>query len=141
MMTLLLIGLVIGVVLGLTGAGGSVLAVPLLIIFLNLLPTVATGLALGVVFASSLYGAVLQTKSKQVLWIPVVVFGLTCLVVAPIGRALAHRVNDQWIVWGFVILSLLIALRLLWQSIKHPEEVRVVRAQLSDGDAEPLLSK
>ena len=44
----LIIGALVGVVLGLTGAGGSLFAVPLLILGLGVSANQATGLALGI---------------------------------------------------------------------------------------------
>lgn len=58
----ILVGLIIGSVLGLTGAGGSVFAVPLLIIILKLPLTEAIGISLGAVAISSFYGFV-KTQS------------------------------------------------------------------------------
>ena len=50
-MVALVVGSVIGVVLGLTGAGGSVLAVPLLIFAVSLPPNIAVALSLATVTA------------------------------------------------------------------------------------------
>ena len=55
-MLIIIIGVIIGLVLGLTGAGGSIFAVPLLIIFLDLPVQEAMGISLGVVAACSLFG-------------------------------------------------------------------------------------
>lgn len=136
------VGILIGAVLGLTGAGGSVLAVPLLLFLLQLEPAAATGLALGVVAASSAYGAVQRIRHREVLWIPALLFGATGAVFAPPGRWLASQVPAAWLLAGFALLSLLIAARMLQQSIRHPEAAQIVRA----GDnvtapAEPLLCR
>jgi len=52
----IIIGFIIGSVLGLTGAGGSIFAVPLLILLLNLAPSEAMGIGLGAVMASAMLG-------------------------------------------------------------------------------------
>ena len=88
---LLVIGILIGAVLGLTGAGGSVLAVPLLLICLKLDPASATGLALGVVAASSGYGAIQRIRQREILWIPAALFGISGAIFAPPGRLLASH--------------------------------------------------
>jgi uncharacterized membrane protein YfcA len=137
----LLIGFVIGAVLGLTGAGGSLLAVPLLAVFLGLPAAEATGLALGVVAASSLYGAIARVVQKQVLWIPAVVFGLSGMVLAPAGRWLSALVDPFTLTVAFAALSLLIAARMLWQSHRHPEQASVVRADAGIAEQEPLLCR
>ena len=98
------IGILIGVVLGLTGAGGSVIAVPLLLVLLDLEPTTATGLALGVVAASSIYGAVQRIWHREVLWIPAILFGFSGALLAPLGRVLAKLVSPQLLVSSFAVL-------------------------------------
>ena len=130
---LLTIGLLIGGVLGLTGAGGSVIAVPLLLVLLNLEPTTATGLALGVVAASSLYGAAQKIWHREVLWIPAILFGFSGAMLAPMGRILAKLVSPQLLISSFAVLSIVIAARMLWQSIRQPEQSNVVRASTSAG--------
>jgi uncharacterized membrane protein YfcA len=129
-MTLILlgIGLLIGAVLGLTGAGGSLLAVPLLLLLLKLDPSEATGLALGVVAVSSAYGALSRLKHHEIFWVPAVLFGVSGMVLAPIGRHLATAVDPTVLVTSFVVLSSLIAAHMFWQSIKNPEQASVVRA-------------
>lgn len=128
---LLAIGVIIGAVLGLTGAGGSVLAVPLLMLLLGLDPATATGLALGVVAISSAYGAIQRIQKKEVLWIPALLFGVSGMLLAPVGRWLAYAAGPQVIISGFALLSFMIASRMLWQSILKPEEAGVVRADMS----------
>lgn len=142
-MTLLLlaIGVLIGAVLGLTGAGGSVLAVPLLVLLLHLEPASATGLALGVVAASSIYGSLQRIRHREILWIPALIFGISGVVVAPIGRMLSTQVAPAFLLIGFAFLSLAIAARMLWQSIRQPEQSIVVRAGGGSGETEPLLCR
>ncbi len=58
--------LIIGVVLGLIGGGGSILTVPILVYLLALNPVTATAYSLFVVGATSLVGAIKNMKNKQV---------------------------------------------------------------------------
>lgn len=139
---LLAIGVLIGAVLGLTGAGGSVLAVPLLVLLLKLDPAQATGLALGVVATSSGYGALQRITQREVMWIPVLLFGASGILLAPVGRWLASMSSASFLISSFALLSLIIAARMLWQSIKHPEQSAVVRAGFdTDSNKEPLLCR
>ncbi|HTQ99728.1 MAG TPA: sulfite exporter TauE/SafE family protein [Candidatus Acidoferrum sp.] len=139
----LLIGIIIGAVLGLTGAGGSVLAVPLLAVFLKLPAAEATGISLGVVAASSAWGAIDRIIHKQVLWIPAALFGISGMVFAPIGRWLTVLVDPLTLKIAFIALSLLIAARMLWQSFRQPEQARLVRGDTGNDEAEtdPLLCR
>ena len=134
----LLIGFAIGIVLGLTGAGGSVLAVPLLAVFLGLPATEATGLALGVVAASSLYGAIVRIVQKQVLWIPALLFGISGMLFAPPGRFLSTLVEPWVLKTAFAALSTLIAAHMLWQSRGAKEQLLPVRAATGPITQEPL---
>lgn len=58
--------LVIGLVLGLIGGGGSILTVPILVYLLAVNPVTATAYSLFVVGATSLVGAIKNMKNKQV---------------------------------------------------------------------------
>lgn len=58
--------LIIGVVLGLIGGGGSILTVPLLVYLLHYNPIVATAYSLFVVGSSSVVGVVQKHRKKQV---------------------------------------------------------------------------
>lgn len=138
---LLAIGLLIGAVLGLTGAGGSVIAVPLLLLLLHLDPASATGLALGVVAVSSLYGSIQRIRNREILWIPAILFGASGAIFAPMGRLLAAQVSPQLLTAGFSALSVLIAVRMLWQSIHEPQNSTVIRAGGGDAPAEALLCR
>lgn len=137
----LLIGCAIGLVLGLTGAGGSVLAVPLLAVFLHLPSGEATGLALGVVAVSAAWGAVGRIVAKQVLWIPALLFGASGMIFAPAGRWLSNLVAPLVLEVAFVALSVLIAGRMLWQSWQQPEQAKLVRANADPGETSPLLCR
>ena len=52
-MTLLAVGLIVGFALGITGAGGSIVAVPLLMFALDMRPQDAMGASLGAVAAAA----------------------------------------------------------------------------------------
>lgn len=135
------IGMLIGVVLALTGAGGSVLAVPLLLFLLHASPVDATGLALGVVAASSAFGAIPRLWRREVLWIPALLFGSAGVVLAPVGRAFATQLPPALLLFGFALLSLLIAARMLWQSFAQPELARQVRAGGEEATSGALLCR
>ncbi|WP_372752619.1 sulfite exporter TauE/SafE family protein [Mariniflexile sp.] len=60
------LALLIGVVLGLIGGGGSILTVPLLVYLLGYNPVVATAYSLFVVGASSVVGVIQKNKEKLV---------------------------------------------------------------------------
>ena len=123
-----LIGVVIGLVLGLTGAGGSVLAVPLLALCLKLPMNHAAGIALGAVAASAISGVIQRIHSKQVLWVPAAILATTGAAVAPMGRWAAHGLPEAALLIGFVLLASAIAVRMWRQAVQQPDTTRVIRA-------------
>jgi len=131
----LLIGVFIGLVLGLTGAGGSIFAVPLLVLLLSLPVNEAVGIALGAVAVSALYGTVNNWRYKTILWIPALILAVFGALLAPLGKWLGHQVQDTQLIGAFSLLAIVIAARMWRQTIKHPERARVVRSgRISPGE-------
>lgn len=128
---LLLIGMIIGLVLGLTGAGGSVFAVPLLMLMAGMPMADAVGISLGAVAASTLYGSLrnlLQKNAAPVLWKPGIILASAGALSAPIGKWLGLQLNELWLLTGFTLLAGVIALRMWISANKNPAAASVVRA-------------
>ena len=124
----LLIGMVIGLVLGLTGAGGSVFAVPLLILLLSLPVNDAIGIALGAVAISALYGTINNWRYKSILWIPAIILGTTGVLFAPLGKLIGNQLSPSLLLAGFNGLAIMVALHMWRQASKHPEQINIVRS-------------
>ena len=129
----LVIGVIIGLVLGLTGAGGSVFAVPLLILLVSLPVNEAMGIALGAVSISALYGTINNWRYKSVMWVPAIILSLSGAMLVPLGKLLGSQISPPLLLVGFNGLAVVIALRMWRQTIEHPEQVSVVRS----GDMTP----
>ncbi|WP_070137792.1 sulfite exporter TauE/SafE family protein [Crocinitomix algicola] len=71
--------LIIGLVLGLIGGGGSVLTVPILVYILNINPVTATAYSLFVVGTSALVGAVRNAQKGMVDFRTAIVFAIPAL--------------------------------------------------------------
>ena len=84
-MTALVLGIVVGLVLGLTGAGGSIFAVPLLVIGLGLNLTEATPIALLAVFAATAFGALTALRAGHVCHRAALMIGIAGSVATPAG--------------------------------------------------------
>jgi uncharacterized protein len=125
---LLLIGLIIGLVLGLTGAGGSVFAVPLLMLAGGLPMADAVGISLGAVAASTLYGSLRNWRGQDILWLPGLVLAISGALVAPLGQWLSRQLPSSWLLIGFSLLALAIALRMWRSACNSPEQAHLVRA-------------
>lgn len=128
---LLLIGIIIGLVLGLTGAGGSVFAVPLLILMAGMPMSDAVGISLGAVAASTLYGSLRNLSQKQttpLLWQPGVILATAGAISAPAGKWLGLQLDERWLLSGFTLLAGIIAVRMWISSSNNPGAASVVRA-------------
>ena len=135
----IIIGLLIGLVLGLTGAGGSVLAVPLLVLCLHLPLQDASGIALGAVAASAVSGAVARFRDDQVLWVPALILAVGGVALAPLGHWLALGLPEKVLAAGFVLLALIIAVRMWRQAVRQPEMARVIRADPNQRTGESAM--
>lgn len=121
-----LIGIIIGSLLGLTGAGGSLVAVPLFILLLQMAPAEAMGIALGSVAASAFAGVVRQ--ASHVLWFPGLILSMSGILSAPFGRKVAFALSDATLAASFCLLTFSIAAYLWRQAANNPETTRIVRA-------------
>lgn len=108
-----LLGLGIGVLLGLVGGGGSILAVPALIYGVGLPLSRAVPTSLLVVGISSAVAAVPRWVHREVQWRIAAVFGAAGIPAAFAGAAINRLVPPPVLLFGFVALMLLAAYRML----------------------------
>jgi uncharacterized membrane protein YfcA len=127
-MVAILLGIIVGLVLGLTGAGGSIFAVPLLMFGLGWSLTQATPVALLAVCGASIFGTVTAWRSGQVCQRAALIMGVFGSVTAPLGLVLATRAPHRVLVLAFVIVMVIVAVRLVLQARTKPSETRLVRA-------------
>jgi len=80
------LGLLMGITLGLIGAGGSALTVPIMVFLFQLDATLATTYSLFIVGLTSLFGSFKQIKEKRVSWNFVVLFGLPSILSIFVSR-------------------------------------------------------
>jgi uncharacterized protein len=114
----LLLGALIGVLLGLLGGGGSILAVPALLYGVGMPLSAAVPTSLLVVGASSATGVIPRLRTREVRWRLATVFGLAGAATAFAGAAV-NRLLPPWLVLsGFAVLMIAAAVRMLR---KQPE--------------------
>lgn len=118
----IILGALVGVVMGLTGAGGGILAVPLLVFGLQLTVVQAGPIGLLAVGVAAAMGAIIGLKAGIVRYRAALLIAATGILLAPAGVWLAQRLDTR-------ILSLLFAMVLLWVAYKNFRESR------QDGDA------
>ncbi|MCY1293387.1 Sulfite exporter TauE/SafE [compost metagenome] len=112
------VGAVLGLLLGLTGAGGSLVALPLLL-SLHLPLRDAIGVSLGAVALTALIGAVPRARQGQVAWLPVLLLSLSGLPGNALGQWLGRFVPEAVLVLGFCALVLWSAWR-MWRNAQLP---------------------
>lgn len=79
--------LLIGIVLGLIGGGGSILTVPILVYALAINPVIATAYSLFVVGISSLIGAIKNLKSGRIDFKTAIIFAVPAFTAVYLTRA------------------------------------------------------
>lgn len=124
-----IVGVVIGLVLGLTGAGGSVLAVPMLMGLLALPAQQAMGISLGAVCISALYGVLIRLKNAEIQWLPAWIFAVVGALFSPLGVQLNQMLDEQFLMLGFSLLVLVVASKLWRDARVKPQLAQSVRAQ------------
>ena len=77
----------IGVILGLIGGGGSILTVPVLVYLLGVGPLLATSYSLFIAGASSLVGAVKTARKGLVDYKTAIIFGIPAIITVYLTRA------------------------------------------------------
>ena len=102
-MIALLYGLVVGAALGLTGGGGSIFAIPLLVYGLGLPMPQATGLSLAAVGLMAGFGAAVQRRNLE--WRAGLVFAAAGMLLAPVGAALGHALPPALVLSAFALPS------------------------------------
>lgn len=130
-------GAVVGFSLGLTGGGGSIFAVPLLVYGLGVRTREAIGVSLAAVGATALVGGLRRLASGEVEVRTGLVFAAAGMLGAPAGSWLGGRVPEGVLLALFAVLMLLVAVRMWVQASRRPEETRAVRAVSgapADGD-------
>ncbi|MCP5424594.1 MAG: sulfite exporter TauE/SafE family protein [Gammaproteobacteria bacterium] len=127
-----LFGLIVGFSLGLTGGGGSIFAVPLLVYGLAVPVHQAVMLSLATVGSMSLVGAISHLRRGAADWKTGFIFGVAGIVGAPLGTWLGAKLSGAWLLTGFALLMLGVATRLWLQASRHPEQTQVVRATPAD---------
>ncbi|EMR13010.1 permease [Methylophaga lonarensis MPL] len=124
----LLTGILIGLVLGLTGAGGSVFAVPLLIMLTGMSVHQAVGLSLGAVAVTAMFGCLRGKTRKTMLLVPAILLSISGMLLVPVGQWLASQLDAMALVIGFAILAILIAIRMWRMAVRNPESSAITRA-------------
>lgn len=116
MVIVLGLGLVVGVILALTGAGGGILAVPLLVFGIQMGVAQAGPIGLLAVGMAAALGAVLGLREGIVRYRAAMLIAASGMLLSPLGLWLAHRLDNRWLSVLFAAILLLVAFRTFRQA-------------------------
>jgi uncharacterized membrane protein YfcA len=106
------LGAVVGIVMGLTGAGGGILAVPLLVFAMHVPLVDAAPLGLLAVGLASSAGALAGLRQGLVRYRAALLVAVAGLLASPVGMWLARRLDTR-------VLSMVFAAVLLWVAYRN----------------------
>lgn len=131
-----MLGVIVGLVLGLTGAGGSVFAVPLLMFGLGWTLTQAVPVALIAVCAAAGFGTVVAWDKTYVRYRAALLMAAAGTLAAPFGLNAAQALPTATLSLLFAAALVAVAMRMIVQARLRPADAVVARATVA-GDGGP----
>jgi len=107
----IVLGLFIGLVLAITGAGGAILSLPLLVFFLNLKMVDAAPISLMAITLSAGLAAGLGLRSGIVRYKAATLLASFGVLFAPLGVLLAHQLPERVLAILFSVVLLIVSIR------------------------------
>lgn len=111
------LGLLVGAVMGGTGAGATILALPLLVFVFDLSLLTALPISLLAVMVTSGLATILGLKQRLVRYRATVLLAISGMLLAPVGVWLSHQLPDQALAMLFITVMFLVGYRSLVDSI------------------------
>lgn len=119
MLTSAVLGLLIGVLLALTGAGGGILAVPLLVFGVHLALAQAAPIALMAVGMAAAMGALLGLRAGIVRYKAALLIAGAGMLLSPSGLWLAARIDNRSLSGLFALVLMYVAWK-TWRGARSP---------------------
>lgn len=110
------LGILVGILMGLTGAGGGILSVPLLIFFHHLTVAQAAPIALCAVALAASVGALLSLKRKILRYKAAGLMAIFGLILSPLGLWLAPKIPNAPLLILFSCTLFFVAIRVYRQA-------------------------
>ncbi len=111
---IIIIGIIVGFILGLLGAGGTILAVPFLVFGLNMDPKEAIPLSMFAIALSSVYGTVYSLRKRQVRYKAASLIAITGMLLSPIGIWIGNLLPRGPLMIMFSAILFWIAIRMIF---------------------------
>jgi len=134
---LYIIAALIGISLGLIGAGGAIVAVPAFVYLAAIPPTLASGYALFVVAVSATVGSAQYVRKKLVDWRSVFAFGSTTLIsIAAVRKLVLPSIPDTFFLWPTsIVLERDATLMLAFAVVLIAASIGMLRGQIATAHA------
>ena len=136
----ILIGVVVGLVLGLTGAGGSIFAVPLLMAVLSMPIIQASTVSLLAVAVAAAVGTGMAWRHSYVRYRAASLMALVGVLIAPIGIRVADGLQPSVLKMIFALVLAVVAVRMFRMAMVSKEDSAVVRSAVS-GEGKSSVGK
>ncbi len=114
--------ILIGLTLGLTGAGGSIITLPVLVYLAGIPPAEAVGMSLFIVGSAALAGAVQRYRAGEFHVKAALLYALTGIPGAAIGAQFTSLVPSSVLMTSFGILMVIVAGNLLLRPTKETSQ-------------------
>ncbi len=111
-----ILGIIVGILMGLTGAGGGILSVPLLVFFLHMPVAEAAPVALSAIALSAGVGAILGLKNKILRYKAAGLMAAFGLILSPLGLWVAQKVPNAPLLIVFSGTLFFVSIRLILQA-------------------------
>ncbi|MCW4355012.1 sulfite exporter TauE/SafE family protein [Hoyosella sp. YIM 151337] len=134
--TITVVGLIIGVLLGLLGGGGAILAVPALVYLIGLPVTQAIPMSLIVVAAAALSGAYTRVRERLINWRLAAIFAAAGMPAAALGTVVGRNVPQDVLLAGFAILMIAAGIRM----VRKPAHVGTACTTVDPGTGVPKVN-
>ena len=135
------LGVLVGLLMGLTGAGGGILSVPLLVFFLHLTVAEAAPIALCAVALASSIGAILGLRNKTLRYKAAGFMAIFGLILSPLGLWLAPQIPNAPLQILFSLILLYVAIRLLMQARRDIQGIEEVSRKPPPCLVHPVVGK
>lgn len=117
-------GLICGVTLGLTGGGGSILTVPMLVYGIGVPFHEAVTMSLLVVGLTALIGAIPHIRDKEIDFSAGIIMAIAGMICAPVGNYIGSFLNGHILMALFAILMFVMG---IWSWLKARNEQLLAR--------------
>ncbi|SDS24435.1 hypothetical protein SAMN04515667_1734 [Formosa sp. Hel1_31_208] len=132
--------LLIGIVLGLIGGGGSILTVPILVYLMFINPVTATAYSLFVVGVSALVGAIRNMQKGLVDFRTAIVFAIPAFIAVYITRRyLVPAIPEELFTVGDFVITKNIGIMLFFALIMLIASVSMIKSKRGDSEEDSII--